>query len=1142
MDTSGNLYGTTHDGGAYGYGTVFEIVQTSGTLTTLASFTGKDGAGPRGALLMDGSGNLYGATEGGGPGVNGVSYGTLFELAHGSGTITTLAAFDNKDGADPTGDLVMDGSGNLYGTATDGGAYWTAKYGGFGTVFELAHGSGTITTLASFDGRDAAYPTAGVVIDGSGNLYGTTDHGGRGTVFEVPQGQLGAHTLASFSGPNGSYPSAGLIMDSGGNLYGTTSTGGAYGTSAGGFGTVFELAKNSSTITTLASFDGRNGKYPHAGLVMDGSGNLYGTTEAGGPVTTLPGGALVAFGTVFELAAGSGTITRLASFNGTDGANPYAGLVMDGSGNLYGTAGTVFELAHGSSQITLVASFSAPNGIAPAGLLMDGAGDLIGTAQLGGASSDGTVFELAHGSGTLTTLASFSGTNGSSPNPPTMDSSGNLYGTTVYGGANGYSNVAGTGDGTIFELVKGSDTITTLASFDGTDGQNPLGSVVMDSSGNLYGISGGGAYGAGTVFELAHGSGAITTLASFDGTDGAAPEGALILDGSGNLYGTTYFGGASGEGTVFELAAGSATITTIASFDGTDGADPGAGLIVDSSGNLYGTTESGGASGGGTIFEVVQGSGTITTLASFDGTDGKSPGGLVMDSTGHLYGTTGSGGASNFGTVFRLAKNSGAITTLATFNPTNGTFPGSLVMDGSGDLYVPCESGAFSFGKLLELPGAAAPKDQWTGADSAVDTNWSDGANWSLGKPPTPGQTAVFTKNPSVKGFTATVDAGFTNAIGGLIIDGTWGGTITVNSALTVNGNFILASGSIGGSGSLTVAGDAMQWTGGQIVVGAGGFTNTGVLTADTSGGNLVVTGAGTFTNAGTITEAGTHGLVLENTATLDNAARATFDLTTKGSVTQSGGGTFANAGTLEKTGGTGTSTIATTSLDNTGIVEVSGGTLDIAAAVTQVSGSALTGGAWTVLGSPTVHSKLTITSAGGFSTLGTATQVTLRGPNATFSNLRRLRTIDTGASFSLFGGQSFTTIGALTDEGGLTLGSGSVLTVAGSFMQTAEGTLTSGLAGLDTAPLAIGQLVSTAGAVELHGTLHVRARAVPPVGSAFEVLDNEGTSAITGTFKGLLQGRTFKVTAGTKKLRFQITYAGTDADGDQNVLITRIS
>ena len=290
---------------------------------------------------------------------------------------------------------------------------------------------------------------------------------------------------------------AALIMDSSGNLYGTT-----YGGGASNDGTIFELAHGSGTITTLASFNGTDGDEPKAALIMDSSGNLYGTNYGGGAAN---------YGTVFELTHGSGTITTLASFDGKDGEDPYAGLIMDSSGNLYSTTSG------------------------------------------GDAANDGTVFELAHGSGTITTLASFNGTDGEYPEAAlVMDSSGNLYGTTEEGGA---SN-----GGTIFELAHGSQTITTLASFSGTEGKYPKAALVMDSSGNLYGTtySGEGHLDDGTVFDLAHGSGTITRLAYFDGTDGDEPEAALIMDSSGNLYGTTYGGGVSGDGTIFELT-GAAT-------------------------------------------------------------------------------------------------------------------------------------------------------------------------------------------------------------------------------------------------------------------------------------------------------------------------------------------------------------------------------------------------------------------------------------------------------------------------------------------------------------------------------------------------------------------------------------------------------
>ena len=518
----------------------------------------------------------------------------------------------------------------------------------------------TLSTLAFFNDTG---PT-GLIADSSGNLYGTIGSGGAsndGRIIELAKGSGTPTTLASFNGTNGSVPTS-LIMDSSGDLYGTTEYGGASDD-----GTIFELAKSSSTITALASFNGTTGPLPVSALIMDGSGNLYGTTAGGGASND---------GTVFELAKGSSTITTLASFNGTNGSEP-TNLMMDGSGNLYGITslgatsgtGTVFELAKGSSTITTLASFNGTNGALPnGGLIVDSSGNLYGTTETGGPADDGTIFELAKGSSTITTQASFNGTNGSSPNGGLIiDGSGNLYGTTEYGG------IANNSNGTVFELAKGSSTITTLASF---NGDYPNSGLIIDGSGNLYGTTaGGGASDVGTVFELAKGSSTITTLASFNENIGFLPAGGLILDSSGNLYGTTWGGGTSDDGTVFELAKGSSTITTLASFNGTNGSSPN-GLITDSSGNLYGTTlGGGGASDGGTVFELAKGSSIITTLASFNETNGYTPrGGLIIDGSGNLYGTTELGGTAGEGTIFELQMStSGNTAPVITGQPSSQT-------------------------------------------------------------------------------------------------------------------------------------------------------------------------------------------------------------------------------------------------------------------------------------------------------------------------------------------------------------------------------------------------------------------------------------------------------------------------------------
>jgi uncharacterized repeat protein (TIGR03803 family) len=398
----------------------------------------------------------------------------------------------------------------------------------------------TVSVLYSFTNApgDGAYPEAGLIKDASGNLYGTTAVGGNfsnGTVFELvnSSGTYSEQVLFSFTGGIegiGASPEAGLIMDASGNLYGTTEAGGSSGCSENtGCGTVFELLNSSGTYNLKVLHDftstGGDGASPFAGLIMDASGNLYGTTFGGGPLGPFGNG------TVFELVNSSGTYSEkvLYSFTGTggDGVGPSGVLIMDASGNLYGTT------------------------------------------RFGGTSGNGTVFELVNSSGTYSeqVLYSFTGTGGDGASPFAgliMDASGNLYGTTASGGTPVPAGGSGCifGCGTVFELVNSSGTYSekVLYSFPstGVDGELPSAGLIMDASGNLYGTTiGGGTDGLGTVFELVNSSGTYSEklLYSFTGTggDGAGPSGVLIIDASGDLYGTTVGGGTSSFGTVFRL-------------------------------------------------------------------------------------------------------------------------------------------------------------------------------------------------------------------------------------------------------------------------------------------------------------------------------------------------------------------------------------------------------------------------------------------------------------------------------------------------------------------------------------------------------------------------------------------------------------
>jgi uncharacterized repeat protein (TIGR03803 family) len=399
----------------------------------------------------------------------------------------------------------------------------------------------------------------------------------------------------------------GVTLSSGVDFAGTPTSSGSYTFTVTATDYVGATANHTYTMTinpsvtvgisALLSF-GTSGTLPYAGLIEDASGNLFGTTQKGGTSN---------LGTVFEVPSGANTITTLASFSGTNGSMPFAGLVEDSAGNLFGTTlaggafnvGTVFELPRGSSTIMTIGTFYNSNGANPySGLVEDSSGNLFGTTAHGGSASDGTVFELPNGSGTITTLATFTGSNGSVPVGNVVeDSSGNLYGTASSGGGSNY--------GTVFEVQFGSGTITTLATFNSTNGAAPQTGLILDGSGNLFGTTyQGGALNDGTVFEVPKGSGAITTLASFNKTNGFLPEGALVQDATGNLYGTTAAGGPSGDGTVFELLKGGSTIITLGSFDGENGQEPIGGLVLDTSGNLFGTTYVGGTAGEGIVFEA----------------------------------------------------------------------------------------------------------------------------------------------------------------------------------------------------------------------------------------------------------------------------------------------------------------------------------------------------------------------------------------------------------------------------------------------------------------------------------------------------------------------------------------------------------
>jgi uncharacterized repeat protein (TIGR03803 family) len=366
-------------GVAVAVGVCLQSPAYAANLTTIASFNYANGASSAAGLIADADGNLYGtAFDGGGPNI----YGTVFKVNPALGAIVTLASFNGANGQTTLSDLIADAHGNLYGTTYRGGA------SGYGTVFKVDPATGALATLISFNGANGGFSRAGLTAGADGNLYGTTSVGGTtndGTIFKLDPVTGVLTTLASFDGVIGHDPRARLIADSVGNLYGTT-----YGT----LGTVFKFDPVSNTLTSLAHFNGPNGERPSAGLIADADGNLYGTTTYGGASDG---------GTIFKLNPTTGVLTTIVSFAGANGRIPYGDLISDANGILYGTTsyggasdlGTVFKLDPATNVLTTLTSFNGANGATPyAGLIADAKGNLYSTTGFGGASNLGTVFQL----------------------------------------------------------------------------------------------------------------------------------------------------------------------------------------------------------------------------------------------------------------------------------------------------------------------------------------------------------------------------------------------------------------------------------------------------------------------------------------------------------------------------------------------------------------------------------------------------------------------------------------------------------------------------------------------------------------------------------------------------------------------------
>ena len=661
LDAAENLYGTTIEGGAANFGTVF-VRQESGTYKLLHSFKGgADGSGPYAGVILDAAGNLYGTTSAGGTS----NLGVVYKLSP-SGDETILHTFTGgADGATPYAAVVLDGAGNLYGTTYAGGG------SNKGVVYKLSP-SGLETLLYTFTGlTDGGNPYAGVILDPAGNLYGTasTNYDEAGIVYMLsPSGQQTV-LYASLSNV-----AAGLVRDSEGNLYGVD----AY--------QVYKISASGQFTRLTILNSGLTGGLPTASLTLDAAGNLYGTSGPKGS----PGGTYAPYGAIFQVTP-SGQLTILNDFEGAQAeycpgglGNP--GVALDGAGNIYadssyiGVCGGLIEIGAGKTKILDLYQPAAGGSTPEGGVTADASGNLYGTTFRGGAANAGVLYKLDSDGETVLPLPLYS-----FGSIVAVDKQGNLYVTGA---------PAATANDNIYKLTPAGQSTILYTFTGGIDGTGSEG-VTLGAGGEVYGTSFGGTSGP-LVFRLGAG-GRLIVLHAFSGFDESGPvDPQLTLDTAGNIYGAT------STGSIFRLNRfGEETVLWQFVYTG----DPLSGVIRDAKGNLYGTTS---------VYEPYLGSifklsanGDFTVLYNFvAGPTGSGPiGGLAMDSAGNLFGTAASGGdvscvpfpdasLAGCGVVFEL-DTQGTYTVLHTFTGgSDGAYPvAPVTLDQRGNLYGTTEYG-----------------------------------------------------------------------------------------------------------------------------------------------------------------------------------------------------------------------------------------------------------------------------------------------------------------------------------------------------------------------------------------------------------------------------------------------------------------
>ena len=590
LAANGNLYGMTQLGGTNNEGVIFEYNISTGVLTKKHDFLPGTGTGrqPAGSLIEGAAGKLYGVTRLGGTS----NVGVLFEYNYGTSTYTVLNNFSAATGSSPFSAPIIASNGKLYGTTQSGGA-------GFGVIYEYDLSTNTFTKQVDFTGTVGlaigAAPIGSMIQAANGKLYGNTFTGGIGNVGVIYEYDYTTNTytkLYDFVTASGSGSQSSLIQATNGMLYGLTRNGGL-----NNVGVLYEFDITGSLYTKKFDFSTTDGTLPVSSLFQASGGLIYGVTPTGGSLNT---------GTLFEYSIGTNTFSKKLNLNYTDAGQTLGSLVHASNDKMYGLAsvggtnnlGSVYEYNIATNTFSKTIDLSTTLGSQPNGSMIESTpGKLYGMTRLGGAFNLGVIFEYNFSTNTYTKKIDLTAANGSSPYGSMVKASnGKLYGVTNLGGANS--------SGALFEYDDIANTYTKRHDFIAASGSNPFGSLIQANNGKLYGMTrNGGLNGVGTIFEFVTSTNTYSKVADMSTANGSLPLGSLVQDTNGKLYGLTEQGGLNSVGVLFEFDPSTNSYTKLIDLNATTGQNPQGTLRRAANGKLYGLTKTGGTNNLGTLIE-----------------------------------------------------------------------------------------------------------------------------------------------------------------------------------------------------------------------------------------------------------------------------------------------------------------------------------------------------------------------------------------------------------------------------------------------------------------------------------------------------------------------------------------------------------